>query len=828
MSHIEESDLSSISSQKFTQEGIFPKINMTTAKFYTYEDTLGDSTIQKVLAPDDSSNATPLQSYFQELPHSIREDKLVKYQEENKILEEKLKELTFKYMKAIEVSEFKESNITQLAIKDAQIVNTTEKITLIEKEIESIKRLLELKEDESLQARIEDLLEKEEENKLLKQQQQQIQLSLRESERIIEELNVELANIKVFNKVHMKQNYAVEDVKAKRLIQLSSEVMTRLHIKDKNLITIPSNIEELIKCFEVLKDELNDNKEDTLNKCCIVTLEAINFNNRKELISHNWIKEREQLTMHYEDVLAKFSNKHKALMLMNSTGQQTTMESEEVRYQYGVIEQTLFFGELGKGLNNQSEEEKYKAIILNLQSEIKEYKEKYINNEANYKKMLSDNADIIESYKLKMREKESQIEQYMNEIKKEKETRKREIEELKDKLNQKECTKHNELNKLLRSETKYKELIKEEKDKLQCDIEVDNNVIEERVFQNKLNDFRNRVEANYKERTLKTNNKIKEKTIDKTFKEHITYTYQQYFIQAISRQLKEEISKLRAKYERKKQQLEELKLEYETYRSFEGCTNIDYKLQIDKLSKELVNTRIRSDEKIKDILKNFSAVLMLELDKLLKLSTGYKSTSPEITSLNYTIAKMCLSITPDGESKEYFEAFKSKLNSTLSTFKNSLEEQYKKQIAHKVEDECIDDVLCPIMNSDGKYVVDLEKVVSDLMLVKDTLYSVFSKSDKSNLKSLQGTNCTILKKLSKSKESGLKVAKRLDSVVKQYRVLLNTILRFAIETTWVIKNGLTNNRKHDTENEELLKLRLMNIELNDRVANLEQKLKHCT
>eukprot|EP00826_Nyctotherus_ovalis_P063997 TRINITY_DN9381_c0_g3_i1.p1 TRINITY_DN9381_c0_g3~~TRINITY_DN9381_c0_g3_i1.p1 ORF type:complete len:286 (-),score=107.59 TRINITY_DN9381_c0_g3_i1:73-930(-) len=234
------------------------------------------------------------------------------------------------------------------------------------------------------------------------------------------------------------------------------------------------------------------------------------------------------------------------------------------------------------------------------------------------------------------------------------------------------------------------------------------------------------------------------------------------------------------------------------------------------------------EESESNVLQAFVKILSLELDKLGKLASG--SNAHSIADINRTIARMMLGITKDETCRECLEAFKLKLNSVLAELKHSLEEQCKKQLEQETsrsgskdspfiftESECESNILTkitPVMNGKGKYMVDIEKVVSDLLLIRDALYSVFQQAGEGTARALEGTSCTILEELTKAKET--MKASSINNVAKHYRVLLNTILRFAVEATWVINGGLK--KKHSDSNEELLRLKLLNAELNEKLA----------
>jgi hypothetical protein len=209
-----------------------------------------------------------------------------------------------------------------------------------------------------------------------------------------------------------------------------------------------------------------------------------------------------------------------------------------------------------------------------------------------------------------------------------------------------------------------------------------------------------------------------------------------------------------------------------------------YQSQVRKLEGDVESAVSRADTRVFEGLQRFVDVLILELDKLLRHISGVEkagATTGSTEETNRTIAKMLIAILPDGRCGKLLESFKGKLNGVLFAFKRALETQYKKQgelpcpitatiaeretathadlsIDSKREEtaagsleggnagECnkyieamdaeyeknVLSKVSPIRNSNGKYVVDIEKVFSDLLLVKDALTAVFHKSSKSN------------------------------------------------------------------------------------------------
>lgn len=216
---------------------------------------------------------------------------------------------------------------------------------------------------------------------------------------------------------------------------------------------------------------------------------------------------------------------------------------------------------------------------------------------------------------------------------------------------------------------------------------------------------------------------------------------------------------------------------------------------------------------------------------------------------------MIITITPNDKCKEYIETFKSKLNSVLFNLKHSLELQLtidrnkdleeKYYITERKENyikerhpsdvkkyfEIMDPIyernilkkISPIKNSRGKYVVDLEKVLRDLILVKESLYSIFNNTEKL----FKGTNCKILEEFSRAQREGNISERILGNIANQYRILLNTIMRFSVEARWLMKEKIHKgklNKMEVNENEELMKLKLMNNELKEKLTNAEEEI----
>lgn len=281
-----------------------------------------------------------------------------------------------------------------------------------------------------------------------------------------------------------------------------------------------------------------------------------------------------------------------------------------------------------------------------------------------------------------------------------------------------------------------------------------------------------------------------------------------------------------------------------------------YEMKIKKVESELSTMRSKTGSEISNTLQTFVEILMLELDKLLKhINAGGKGSSQYTEDINKTIAKLVLSISADGKCGEYLEAFKVKLNSILITFKHTIESQCKpcEQTVKSMETkaqlsteennqmnlssikvyfEAMDEgyeknvltKICPIRNSNGKYVVDIEKVVRDLLLVKESLYSVFIKAN-CQVNQPFNSDCTILAELSKLQTASSVTEIALDNIAREYRNLLNVILRFAVEAAWVVRGGQAKDSKGTVvvEQDEFLKLKLMNADLKEQLSNISKE-----
>lgn len=280
----------------------------------------------------------------------------------------------------------------------------------------------------------------------------------------------------------------------------------------------------------------------------------------------------------------------------------------------------------------------------------------------------------------------------------------------------------------------------------------------------------------------------------------------------------------------------------------------EYEGKIKKVECELEALSSRSESRVFDALQTFVDILTLELDKLLKhFNAKNKENASSNEDINTTIAKLIVTITADGKCGVLLQNFKIKLNNVLGAFKNAIEEKYKKpnakapenkqQKEHFAEEpnpdskaakelkkyiEVMDqdyeknilNKISPIRNNNGKYVVDVEKVVRDLLLVKEALYSVFHKG--SNPEEKEDTNLAILNELTRIQTMNESTQSAIDGIAKQYRILLNTILRYAVEAAWVVgqeNNGEKGVSNMAVEQEEVLRLKLIISELKEQLIN---------
>ena len=85
---------------------------------------------------------------------------------------------------------------------------------------------------------------------------------------------------------------------------------------------------------------------------------------------------------------------------------------------------------------------------------------------------------------------------------------------------------------------------------------------------------------------------------------------------------------------------------------------------------------------------------------------------------------------------------------------------------------------------------------------------------------------SILEELSKM-QAGENTQTVIENIAKHYRILLNTILRFAVEAAWAVNQGGKGvgygKKREEIENEETLRLKLMNAELNERLVEAAQE-----
>lgn len=131
-----------------------------------------------------------------------------------------------------------------------------------------------------------------------------------------------------------------------------------------------------------------------------------------------------------------------------------------------------------------------------------------------------------------------------------------------------------------------------------------------------------------------------------------------------------------------------------------------------------------------------------------------------------------------------------------------MDEKYSTDIINKIS---------PIRNTNGKYVVDIEKVFKDLLLVRDSLSKIF-KSEYANAKP-----STQYEELFTTDSKTTLVT--INDCAQRYRALLNSILRFTVEATWLLND--INKKKDD---EEGMRLKLKIADQNGRIKELEKHI----
>jgi hypothetical protein len=95
-----------------------------------------------------------------------------------------------------------------------------------------------------------------------------------------------------------------------------------------------------------------------------------------------------------------------------------------------------------------------------------------------------------------------------------------------------------------------------------------------------------------------------------------------------------------------------------------------------------------------------------------------------------------------------------------------------------------------------------------------------------SLPGLDATKCTVLEQLRKVQTTTTSVQGAIDNIAAQYRVLLNTILRVAVESTWALAPerkaaGPTSSAQggcRPAERDEMLRLKLLNAELKEQLS----------
>eukprot|EP00826_Nyctotherus_ovalis_P007634 TRINITY_DN11939_c0_g2_i1.p1 TRINITY_DN11939_c0_g2~~TRINITY_DN11939_c0_g2_i1.p1 ORF type:complete len:312 (-),score=79.43 TRINITY_DN11939_c0_g2_i1:93-1028(-) len=259
----------------------------------------------------------------------------------------------------------------------------------------------------------------------------------------------------------------------------------------------------------------------------------------------------------------------------------------------------------------------------------------------------------------------------------------------------------------------------------------------------------------------------------------------------------------------------ELKVQYEADRKL---LVEEYETAISKLSNEIAIAASQQSAKLQNALQIFTKIFCLELEKLQGITNGR-----QVPGVNSKIAKMIIAVTPNGKCREYLEIFKRKLNSVILALKSSLENA-------RVNGETIDKRgilneknFFELVNggneskkvkrelagkkTNGKCMIEIEKAVNDLALIKDSLHAAFQGID------------TVADELNREEEENV------EDAASRYRILLNTILRFTVEATWMLKNGPPDNQKQkEPENEELVKMKLLNSELSDMLVSARQEI----
>ena len=633
------------------------------------------------------------------------------------------------------------------------------------------------------------------------------------------------------------------------------EIEARLNIRNMQIINekkseltrqYMENREKLAKEFEDLKQKLYKEVEEKTqmleeeHKALIKELNGQNESHKEEL--ERTYKEKEDIANNIKEKIEEYKmkienlQKEESIKAIKKAEYKTKIEELELKLKLQKEDMEQYEVNIKK----LKEESELKCEQLKKKLE-KEYTIKAAQIQRKYKEADEKNSKLRSEYeslqKKVLEEREAAVEnaikKYKEDIKLLKEKHKGEIRNIKDahknEFIKKDIEVERERKKLSTTYKEEIELLKKQDICLPKQMEADN----EKVLQQKINALKKKLEVEHyeKEKTLRETAKNQQEVIQK-LKEQMATEYQLYFYFLNKRKLKQETGRLRKKY---KSQIEELRADYGNKVKDElEDSNLHNALFESNSKRSNTKSDVESvrDEEVHKILQSFMKILSLELDKLLKLADGSKDT----THINRTIAKMILTVTKDGSCREYLETFKVKLNSVISTLKHSLEEQYKRQYEKEtnrsedspfifLESESEPNILTkitPIMNNKGKYMVDIEKVVSDLLLVKDALYSILQQAGESTTRALEGTSCTILEELTKAKDTIKQ--NTTNNIAKHYRVLLNTILRFAVEATWVINDGLKNGKKYmGKENEEVLRLKLLNAELNEKLAGVEGK-----
>ena len=241
--------------------------------------------------------------------------------------------------------------------------------------------------------------------------------------------------------------------------------------------------------------------------------------------------------------------------------------------------------------------------------------------------------------------------------------------------------------------------------------------------------------------------------------------------------------------------------------------------------------------------KIFEGILEHEFEKIL-CYIGYQGSGIAAEEINKQIAIKLRLLSPDNSSNELLNGYMKKLNAIMIQFRknieNKIKEKDKKKEAakerpkeelpkkqepieqseeakyiHEMDPQYSDDIMTkvsPIRVGNGRYVVDIEKVFKDFLLVRDSLSKIFK------------TDPTLYKPSSQYEElfaADCKTAlTSINDLSQRYRALLNGILRFAVEASWLLDDLI----KKKPAEEEAMRLKLRIADLNGRLKELEKHM----